>query len=71
MNAAFALFWSRTWNDPLLAMPYKSSGNLATGEKLLGLFDEIPNDPANDKKLIDAWGSSIGLTGWYEFLPYE
>jgi hypothetical protein len=71
MNAAFALFWSRTWNDPLLSMPYKSSGDLATGEKLLAMWDEIPNDPANDKKLIDAWGSHVGLTGWYEFLPYE
>lgn len=71
MSAAFALFWSRTWNDPLLSMPYKSSGDLATGQKLLKIFDEIPNDPANDKKLIDAWGSNLGLTGWYEFLPYE
>jgi hypothetical protein len=71
MNAAFALFWSRTCNDPLLTVPYKSSGNLATGEKLLKLWDEIPEEPANDKKLIDAWGSQAGLTGWYDFLPYE
>jgi len=71
MNAAFALFWSRTWNDSLLSMPYKASGDLATGERLLTLFDEVPSDPANDKKLIDAWGSSVGLTGWYEFRPYE
>jgi hypothetical protein len=71
MNAAYALFWSRTWNDPLLAIPYMSSGNLATGEQLLKLFDEIPNDPANDRKLIDAWGSHVGLIGWYDFLPYE
>jgi hypothetical protein len=71
MNAAFAQFWSRTWNNPLLAVPYKSSGDWAIGEKLLKLFDEIPNDPANDKKLIDTWGSHVGLTGWYEFVPYE
>jgi len=71
MNAAFALFWSRTWNDPLLAVPYKSSGNLATGEKLLDLWDEIPNEPSSDKMLIDAWGSHVGLTGWYNFVPYE
>lgn len=71
MNAGMALFWSRTWNDPLLAVPYKSAGYLATGEKLLSLFDEIPDEPANDKKLIDTWGSHVGLAGWYEFLPYE
>ena len=51
-------------------MPYKS-GNLGTGEKLLKLWDEIPEEPGNDKKLIDAWGTQVGLTGWYEFMPYE
>lgn len=71
MNAGFALYWARAWSDPLLGVPYKSSGNLEIGEKLLGLLDEIPDDPAHDKKLIDAWGSHVGLNGWYEFLPYE
>lgn len=71
MNAGMALFWSRAWNDSLLAVPYKASGYLATGEELLKLFDSIPDDPANDKKLIDAWGKHAGLTGWYEFVPYE
>ncbi len=70
MNAAFALFWSRTWSDPLLAVPYKASGHLATGEELLRRWDEIPSDPANDKKLIDSWSSHVGLAGWYEFVPY-
>ena len=71
MNAAFALFWSRTWNDTLVNVPYKSSGHLATGEKLLGLWDEIPSEPASDKNLIDAWGTHVGLTGWYDFVPYD
>lgn len=71
MNAAFAMFWSRTWNDPLLNVPYKSSGHLAIGEKLLALWDEIPKEPASDRKLIDAWGSQVGLAGWYEFVRYE
>ena len=71
MNAGFALYWARAWGDPLLAVPYKSSGKLEIGEKLLSLLDEIPDDPANDKKLIDAWGSHVGLNGWYEFLSYE
>jgi hypothetical protein len=71
MNTAFALFWSRTWNDPLLTIPYKSAGNMAVGEKLMALFDETPDDPAHDKALIDAWGGNVGLTGWYEFTSYE
>ena len=71
MNAGFALYWSRAWNDPLLSVPYKSAGKLEIGGKLLALIDEIPDDPANDKNLIDAWGSQIELNGWYEFLPYD
>jgi hypothetical protein len=71
MNAAFALFWSRTWADPLLAVPYKSSGHLAAGEKLLRMLNELPDDPASDRMLIEAWGSQVGLTGWYKIMPYE
>ena len=70
MNAAFALFWSRTWGDPLLAVPYKASGQLATGEELLRKWDEIPNDSVNDKKLIDSWANHVGLSGWYQFISY-
>lgn len=71
MNAAFALFWSRTWNDRLLTVPYKAAGKVAAGEKLLALFDETPDDPAHDRTLIDAWAAGVGLTGWYDFTPYE
>ena len=26
--------------------------------------------PVDDKKLIESWGNYLGLTGWYEFVPY-
>ena len=70
MNAAFAAYWSRTWADPLVIVPYKTSANLADGQALLNLWDEIPDDPANDRRLIEAWGDYLKLTGWYDFVPY-
>lgn len=33
------------------------------------LWNEVPDESANDRKLIDAWGECLGLQGWYEFLP--
>jgi hypothetical protein len=71
MNAAYALFWSRTWSDPLLVVPYKTSANLAGGEGLLKLWDEIPDDPTTDKELIQAWGDHLKLGGWYEVVPFD
>jgi hypothetical protein len=71
MNAAFAAYWSRTWADPLVIVPYKTSANLADGQSLLKLWDEIPDDPANDRQLIEAWGDYLKLNGWYDFVPYS
>jgi hypothetical protein len=70
MNAAFATFWSRTWVDSLVIVPYKTSANLADGESLLKLWDEIPDNPANDRRLIEAWGDFLNLNGWFDFVPY-
>lgn len=70
MNAAFAAYWSRTWADPLMVVPYKTSANLADGQALLKLWDEISDDPANDRRLIEAWGHYLKLAGWYEVVPY-
>lgn len=70
MNAALASFWSRAWGDPLLLSAYRATGFLDVGEELLRLWDEIPADPANDKKLIETWASKLDLGGWYELVPH-
>lgn len=68
MNAAFAGYFARHWGDALLVEPYRTSGYIAAGDALLRLFDETPDDPAKDRDLIDAWGRSLKLTGWYTLL---
>ncbi len=71
MNAAFALFWARWWNDPALALPYKSAGFEKAGAQLLAAFDEIPDEPTNDRRLVDAWGAELGLASWYEWVAHS
>ena len=71
MSAAFASFWERMLTDPSVVVPYRVAGILALGEKLLRLADEIPDDAANDKRLVEAWGDQIGVTGWFRLIPFE
>ena len=71
MNAAFALFWSRTWNEKPLSGPYMATGHLSVGESLLKLWDELNYQPVHDKDLIEAWGDHLGMAGWFEFVPYR
>jgi len=70
MNAAQALYWSRVWGDEQVVIPYKASGLLKAGEALLQVWDELPGDPVHDRELIDAWGRILGISDWYEFVPF-
>ena len=70
MNAAFALHWSRLWNEPPLTLPYKAAGLLERGESLMKIFHKIPPDPANDRQLIDEWAFDLGIKDWYQFVPH-
>lgn len=69
MNATFALFWARTWNDPATVVPYQASGFVHDGQALFDLFLEIPETPAHDRLLIDSWGKRLDLDGWYHLGP--
>ena len=71
INAAYALFWSRRWDDPLLSMPYRSASLAAGGGRLLELFDTMPADPAHDTNLIDAWAGELGLSKLFRWQPYQ
>jgi len=70
MNAAFALFWARVWDDPALSLPYKSAGYDKPGARLLSILAEIPDEPSSDRRLVDAWAAELSLSNWYEWVPY-
>ena len=68
MSAAFALFWADKLKQPQITLPYQASGRLADGRKLLDIWQSIPDEPANDMKLIDMWADNLGLGSWYSWV---
>ena len=33
--------------------------------------DRLPPDAAHDRELVDAWAATIGMHGWYTWIPYK
>ena len=69
--AAYALFADRLMRKSLYSIPYRAAGVLDPGKELLRISDAMALDPSHDRALIDAWASSMGMTGWYAWIPYK
>lgn len=69
MNATFAAFWTRAFDDPALSLPYRTAGYEKTGRELLQLFDQCPSEPIYDRELVDLWGEHLSLSSWYQWIP--
>jgi hypothetical protein len=70
MNAALAAFWGRALGDPTQTVPYKVAGHSGTGERLLAVADGQPTEPAADRALVEAWGTELGISDWFGFVPF-
>lgn len=71
MNAAFAIFWGRMWNDAKITLPYKATGFLDAGQRLIKIFDSVNSEPTRDTELIDNWAFELGVKGWYRWVPHH
>jgi hypothetical protein len=71
MNAAYAEFWARMLNEPKLATPYADAGFGTAGRALLDATDRLDPAPTSDRALTDEWARVLGMTGWYEWVPYR
>jgi hypothetical protein len=71
MNAAFAVYWSGSLDDPTQTMPFRAAGLLAAGESLIRIFKEASAAASADRSLVDAWAKELGLEGWYRWIPYR
>ncbi len=71
INAAFAIFWAGRLERPEIVNPYRFAGFESQGNKLLKIFERIPNDPINDYELIDNWADFLKIRDWYTWLPYR
>jgi hypothetical protein len=70
MHVAVAGFWSRALDDPSLVEPYQAASGEAEGRALLALWDLRPNDPVDDRALVDAWADELGIGEWYEWRSF-
>ena len=68
---AYALFADRLLGSSVYAIPYRAAGVLDAGMELLRISDTIAPDRSHDCELVEAWASSIGMTGWYTWTPYK
>jgi hypothetical protein len=71
INAAYALFWADKYGRHELASPYSFAGYEPDGRKPMEIWRDVPVDAAHDRELIDRWAEELGLTGWYQWLPYQ
>ncbi len=70
ISAAFALFWARRLNQSQLALPFKATGYVQAGQELLAIWESTPEAAENDRTIIDRWAETLGIAGWYQWVPY-
>jgi len=71
INAAFALFWSQRYKKPSVTQPYVKAGCRKQGADLMDIWDQVPKDASHDQELIDLWAQALGLSDWYQWVPYQ
>lgn len=69
MNASVALQWSQLWSDDTHLVPYRLSGHVGLGEKLLNSLELIPDEATHDRELVKAWAKLLGVDHLYEIGP--
>jgi hypothetical protein len=68
--AAYALFTDRLLGTNY-KIPFNAAGALEDGRMLLYFFDTIKNDIYHDRQLVDSWAKQLGMTNWYQWVPYR
>ena len=71
INAAHAIFWGRHLEKPEIVNGYHLAGFDVHGQKLLNIYESIPNDPSYDYELIDRWAEYLQIRDWYTWVPYQ
>jgi hypothetical protein len=71
MNALYATFWSGKMKEPRFVIPYTAMGYRGKAAELQAIVDDIPDDPASDRVLVERWAAVLGLAGAYHFNPYS
>jgi hypothetical protein len=70
MNAVYATFWSGMMKEPRFVIPFAAMGYRSKAAELQAILDDVPDDPACDRVVVDRWAAALGLTGAYHFNSY-
>jgi len=70
MNALFATLWGERMHEPRFAIPFVAMGYRGKADELRAVLDELPDDPVNDRIMIERWAPIVGLEGSFHFKPY-
>jgi hypothetical protein len=70
MNALFATLWGERLREPRFAIPFFAMGYRGKAEELRAILDELPDDAASDRIMIERWAPVVGLAGSFHFKPY-
>ncbi len=71
MNAAFAIGVSELLGEPHLAVPYRAAGLEQVGLNLLSDLPPLDSEEIDDRALITAWATRLGLAPWLQWLPFK
>lgn len=71
MNAAYAIFCDHLFGKMGYTIPFRSAGFEKQGRALVELFLSTPKEPAADRELVDSWAETLGLSGWYQWIPLQ
>lgn len=71
LPAAHALFADQLDPEASFAVPFEATGLLTLGKGLMRVWEEVPADAAHDRELVDRWAETLGMTGWYDWIPYR
>ncbi len=71
MNALYATLWGERLHEPRLVIPFVAMGYRGKAAELRAVLDELPDEPANDRTMIERWASVVGLSGSFHFKPYS
>lgn len=71
MNALYAKFWSELLTEPRFNIPFVALGYRGKAAELEAVLRDIPDEPANDRKLIERWAEILGLSSAFHFNIYS
>lgn len=70
MNALYATLWGERLHETRFVIPFVAMGYRGKAADLLAILDELSDQPANDRIMIERWASVVGLSGSFHFKPY-